>query len=345
MKNRLSKCLALMLTTAMVMSLTGCGGSSDTNNNVEDTAVSETSMDLEDITLVLDWTPNTNHTGIYVAKELGYYDELGLDVSIVQPPEDGAAVLVAGNKAEFGIGVQDSLAEAFISENPLPITTVATIIQHNTSGILSAKGNGIDTPKGMEGKTYATWDIPVEQAMIRTIVAEDGGDYDKIEMIPSMVTDVITALQTNIDAVWVYYAWDGIATEVNGFETDYLDFGKLVPELDYYTPTIIASNKYLEENPEQAKDFLSATAKGYEYAIENPQEAGEILLKNAPELDEEIVIASQYYLADKYKAEVEQWGYIDIERWDGFYNWLADNDLVSAEVTSGVGFTNEYLPE
>lgn len=342
----MKKILSTLFCASLLFSLSACSEqTSQETANGTTTANPDTApqVTVEDLTLVLDWTPNTNHTGFYVAQELGYYQEEGLNVSIVQPPEDGAALLVASNKAEFGIGMQDSLAEAFISHSPLPITTVATLIQHNTSGILSLQGNGMDRASGMAGKTYATWDIPVEQAMIDAIVTADGGDFDQINMVPSTVTDVLTALQTNIDAVWVYYAWDGIAAQVHGLATDYLDFGSLMPELDFYTPTIIASNAYLQENPEEAKAFLRATAQGYEYAIENPQEAADILLKHAPELDADLVSASQVYLADQYKAEVDQWGYIDQDRWDGFYFWLEEENLVDGTVESGLGFTNEYL--
>lgn len=346
----MKKILTTLLSASLLLSLSACSAeepTSNTNNSntTPGTTESTETTNLEELTLVLDWTPNTNHTGFYVAQELGYYEDEGLSLSIVQPPEDGAALLVATGSAQFGVAMQDSMAEAFISDTPLPVTTIATLIQHNTSGLLSLSETGINSPKDLEGKAYATWDIPVEQAMIRAIVAEDGGDFDQIDLIPSTVTDVLTALQTNIDTVWVYYAWDGIAAQVKGLDTNYLDFGQLMPELDFYTPTIIASDSFLAEDPDSAKAFLRATAQGYEYAIENPAEAAEILLSAAPELDEDIVHASQAYLADQYKAEVAQWGYIDQDRWDGFYFWLAEEDLVEGEVTPGLGFTNEYLPD
>lgn len=330
----MKKILALILVASLNLTLFACSK----NEEIQ----SETSQ-LVDITVVLDWTPNTNHTGLYVANTLGFYEEEGLSVTIIQPPEDGASLLVASNKAQFGISMQDSLAPAIISENPLPITTIATIIQHNTSGLLSLKDNGIDTPKDLENKTYATWDLPVEQAMIRDIMQKDGGDFSLLKMVPSTVTDVISALKTNIDAVWVYYAWDGIATEVANIETDYLDFGAILPEFDFYTPVIIASNEFLSTNAEQTRAFLRATARGYEYAIENPSESAEILLSQVAELDAEIVYASQEYLADKYKAEVSKWGYIDTQRWDSFYFWLEENGLTDTKVTSNMGFTNEFL--
>lgn len=295
--------------------------------------------------MVLDWTPNTNHTGFYVAKEKGYFEEEGLDVEIIQPPEDGAVALVANGKAEFGVDFQDYIAPAFARDNPLPVTAVATLIQHNTSGIISLKGDGIDTPKGMEGKTYATWDLPVEKQIIKTVVESDGGDYDSIEMVPSTVTDVVAALNTDIDAIWVFYAWDGIATEVKGIDTDYFAFKDIEPVLDYYSPILIGNDEYLENNVEQVKKFLDAVAKGYEYSIDNPEEAAAILLEANPELDEELVIESQKWLVDEYKAEEARWGYIDPERWNGFFNWLFENDLIEKEIPEGFGFTNDYLSE
>ena len=148
------------------------------------------------ITFVLDWTPNTNHTGLYVAQELGYFDEAGIEVEIQQPPEDGADVLVASGKAQFGVSFQDSMAPALIGEDALPITAVASIIQHNTSGIISRKGEGMDTPKGMEGHSYATWNGAIELATLEQVIKADGGDFSKVELIPSTVTDEVSALKS-----------------------------------------------------------------------------------------------------------------------------------------------------
>lgn len=331
--------IVLLFILSLAIIITACSGGS------EEVGEENGETENEKITLVLDWTPNTNHTGFYVADEKGYFEEEGIDIEIIQPPEDGAAALVASGKAQFGIDFQDYIAPAFVIENPLPITTVAALIQHNTSGIISLKGSGIDSPKGMENKVYATWNLPVEKAIIKTVVEADGGDYDSIEMVPSTVTDVITALNTDIDAIWVYYAWDGIATEVKGIETDYFAFKDIDPVLDYYSPILIGNDEYLKNNEEKVKGFLRAIAKGYEYSIENPEDAASILLEDNPELDEELVIESQKWLADEYKAEESRWGYIDPERWDGFFNWLFENDLIEREIPEGFGFTNEYLPE
>lgn len=322
-----------------VLALTACVGKE--NNQ----GTSGTSDNKEKVRIVLDWTPNTNHTGLYVAQAKGYFDAAGFDVEIMQPPEGSTTSLIGAGGAEFGISFQDTLAPAFASDNPMPVTAVATIIQHNTSGIVSLKDTGIDSPSKLAGHSYATWDSPIELAIIKKIVEDDGGNFDDIELIPNTVTDVVTALQTDIESVWIYYAWDGIATQVAGLDTNFLNFADYGKELDYYNPVIIANNDYLNNNPEQAKKVLNAIKQGYEFAIENPDEAAGILLEAVPELDEKLIKASQNWLAGQYKAEVAQWGYIDPARWDAFYAWLFENSLIEKEITAGTGFSNEFLSE
>lgn len=320
----------------MALSLAACGSGETSQGENE----------KEKITFVLDWTPNTNHTGLYVAQEKGYFEDEGLEVEIVQPPEDGADALVASGKAQFGISFQDTMAPGVVGEDALPTTAVAAVVQHNTSGIISRKGEGMDTPKGLEGKKYATWDAPIEKAMMENVVEADGGDFSKVEMIPSTVTDEVSALESkSVDAIWIFYAWAGVATEVAGLETDYFAFKDINPAFDYYTPVIIGNNEFLEKEPETAKKFLSAVKKGYEDAIEDPDGAAEILCEAAPELDQELVKASQEYLKDQYIADADRWGYIDPDRWNLFYNWLNENGLTENEIPENTGFSNEYLPE
>lgn len=349
----MKKIMSFMLISALAFSmLVGCGAKEDAGKtttgteNTESLQASEEEKELEKITFVLDWTPNTNHTGLYAAQKLGYFEEAGLEVEIVQPPEDGAVVLVASGKAQFGVSFQDSLAPALIEGDAIPVTAVASVIQHNTSGIISRAGEGMDRPKGMAGHSYATWNGAIELATIEKVVEADGGDYSKVELIPSTVTDEVSALKTNsVDSIWIFYAWAGVKTELEGLETDYFAFADIDPVFDYYTPVIISGNRFLEENPETAKAFLSALSKGYEFAIENPEEAAEILCDAAPELDKELVVASQKYLADQYRADAPYWGFIDADRWNNFYKWVNDNKLVEGNVMLNSGFTNEYLPQ
>ena len=326
----MKKLFALILALTLLLSLTACGGKPE-----------------EPITLVLDWTPNTNHTGIYVALEKGWFAEAGLNVEVVQPPEGGSDLLVAAGKAQFAVTAQDSIAPALTGEDALPLTAVAAILQHNTSGIVSRAGEGMDTPRGLEGHKYATWDSPVEKATIRQVMAADGGDFDKVELIPSTVTDEVSALQSgSVDAIWIFYGWAGIACEVAGLPIDYFDFADFDPVLDFYTPIIVSNNDWLKENPETAAAFLAALSRGYTYAAENPKEAADILMEAAPELksNAELVYRSQEYLAGEYIADARRWGEIDPDRWGGYFTWLNDNGLVETPLDPAGGFTNEYLP-
>ena len=163
-------------------------------------------------------------------------------------------------------------------------------------------------------------------------------------MIPSTVTDEVSALKSkSVDAIWIFYGWAGVAAQVNGLETDYFEFADIDPVFDFYTPVIIGNSSWMAENPDTTKAFLGAVKKGYEFAIDNPEEAADILLEAAPELDKELVYASQEYLKDEYKAEVEQWGYIDPARWNAFYNWVNENGLSEVEIPENTGFNNSYL--
>ena len=331
----MKKFIAILLALTMIFALAACGKSAET-------------AETETITVVLDWTPNTNHTGIFVAQAKGYFEEAGLKVEVVQPPEDGAVTLVASGKAQFGVSFQDSLAPAFAGDEPIPVTAVAAVIQHNTSGIVSRAGEGMDRPKGLEGKKYATWDLDVEKATIRDVMTADGGDFELVELIPSTVTDEVSALKSkSVDAIWIFYGWAGVACEVEGLDIDYFDFADIDPVFDYYTPVIIGGNAWMEENPETAKAFLSALSKGYTYAVENPKEAADILMEAAPELkaNTELVYASQEYLAKEYIADAARWGEFDGERWAAFFNWLNENNLMEEKIDPDFGFTNSYLPQ
>lgn len=331
---KLIKFGAFALSLSLV--LAGCTPKEETPSNDEDTKANKK------VTVVLDWTPNTNHTGMYVALENGYYNEAGLDVEIIQPPEGGALQLVAADKAQFGISFQEEIAIAISASEPLPIKAVAGIIQHNESGIISSKDKNILTPKDMEGKTYASWDSPFEVAVLENVLANDGGDFAKVNSVPNTVTDVVTALSTDIDAVWVYYSWDGIATQLAGMETNYIDFKEIEPVLDFYTPVIATSDQLIQQDPEMVQAFVDATKKGYEFAISDPEKAAEILVKHAPEINMELAKASQIYLADKYQADAESWGVFNEDRWNAFYGWMEENGIVQRSIL-GEGFTNEFI--
>lgn len=337
----MKKFMAVMLSACMAFSLCACGNTATERNS--DATAEKSTKNSKKITMVLDWTPNTNHTGIYVAQEKGYFKEAGLDVSVIQPPDNGATDLVASGGAEFGIDFQDTLAAAFSSDSPLPVTAVAAILQHNTSGLISLKKKGIDSPGKLEGHSYATRDSPIEQAVLKNVVEKDGGDFSRVKLISTYVEDIVAALHADIESVWIYYGWDGVKCDMEGLSTNFLPFADMNPTFDYYSPVIIGNNDYMKKNPDTTKAFLSAVKKGYEYAAGNPSDAADILLKAVPELDEKLVQKSQEYLSKQYIADAAQWGEIDANRWNGFYQWLNENKLVDNALDENAGFTMDYL--
>lgn len=330
----MKKIISVLLVVCFIFLFTACDGTKEDS--------------LTEITVCLDWTPNTNHTGFFVADKLGYYEEAGLKVSIVQPPEDGAELMTASGQAQFGISFQDSLAAIYASDEPMGITAVSAVVQHNTSGVISRKGEGAHTPKGLEGKRYSTWNGPIELAIMKNVMENDGGDFEKLSLIPNVVTNEAEALRNkDTDAIWIFYAWAGVACEVAGLDFDYFDFIDIDPVFDYYTPVIIANNKYLQENPDEAKAFLQATKKGYEYAVENPEKAAGILIKadSTGSLigSEELVTESQKWISQQYIADGTQWGVFDSDRWNNFYKWLWDEGLLEKEIPENTGFTNDFI--
>lgn len=329
MKRKISILLAILLIAA----LSGCGTQPDQPEEVS----------LDQITVSLDWTPNTNHTGLYVAKDKGFYEATGLEVDIIQPSGGTAEQLVASNQAQFGVSYQESVTLGRLEG--IPIVSIATVIQHNTSGFASIKDKNIVTPKDFEGKKYGGWGSPIEKATLKALMEKYDGDVEQVEILTSGAADFFAASEKDIDFAWIFEGWTGIEANLKGIELNYIDLGKENEALDYYTPVLITNEMNISDNPELVQKFMEATVQGYEYAIQNPEEAAEILLNNAPELDEALVKESQAFLSDKYQAEAEQWGVQKEEVWQRYTDWLFDNDLIAEKIDVKKAFTNDFLPE
>jgi ABC-type nitrate/sulfonate/bicarbonate transport system substrate-binding protein len=292
------------------------------------------------LSVTLDWTPNTNHTGLYVAQELGYFAEEGLVVDIQQPGQGITDQIVATGKSEFGVSYQENVIRA--RSEGIPLQSIAAVIQHNTSGFASLKEAGINSPKDFEGKRYGSWDSPSELAILTNVVEGVGGDISKVDVI-SGVYDFFSTIGKDADVEWIYYGWDGVLAEHRGIELNYLPLKDLNPVFDYYTPVIISSEDYLRDNPETTAKFLAAVKRGYEFCIKEPAKASEILLKHVPELNTDQVRLSMNYLADQYQADAKYWGYQSSDVWFGFAKWMSDEKLISKSINVDKAFTNKYL--
>lgn len=322
---------------ALVATLTVFAGCS--KNNVSDSG----NEDLQKVTLILDWTPNTNHTGFYVAKEKGYYKELGLDVEIIQPSEGSSLQLLAAGKGDFAVSYQEDLTYARTSDSPLPVMAIGTIIQHNTSGFASPKEKGIETVKDFEGKVYGGWGSPSEQAILKAVMEKNGADFSKLTTVDVGTEDFFIATKNNLDFEWTFEAWTNIEAKLRGFDINYIPVRDLDPALDYYTPIIATTEDTVNNKKDLAKKFMEATTKGYEYTIENPEESAKILVSKVPEISEELAVESQIYLKDKYKEDTEVFGEMKESVWDNYTKFLYDNKLINVEMKSSEAYTNEFL--
>ncbi|GAF09841.1 hydroxymethylpyrimidine ABC transporter [Paenibacillus pini JCM 16418] len=173
----------LLMSCLLVVAVAGCAGSrnnpsTEGSNKPADTTTGTEPKKLKDIKVVLDWTPNTNHTGLYVAKNQGYYEEEGLNVEIVQPGSGGADTMVAAGKVPFGISYQENVTQARTQD--VPLVSIAAIIQHNTSGFAAPVDRKIKSPKDFEGKTYGGWGSPVEEAVMGSIMQKESADVKKV---------------------------------------------------------------------------------------------------------------------------------------------------------------------
>lgn len=325
----------MIIVSSLLLLTTACSNSND--------SASSKKKGLKHVTVVLDWTPNTNHTGLYVAKEKGYFKDEGLDVDIIQPGEAGADQLVAAGKAQFGISAQESITEARIQG--VPIVSIAAIIQHNTSGFASPKEKNITSPKDFENKTYGGWGAPVEKAVLDSLMKKEHADVEKTKIINMGETDFFTAVKRDIDFAWIYYGWTGVEAELRGEKINMVYLTDYSNKLDYYTPVLTTNEKMIEKDPETIKHFLAAASKGYTYAIDHPDDAADLLIKAVPDLDPKLVKASQKWLSPKYQDDAARWGEQKQEIWENYASWMYDNHLLDKKLDSKKAFTNQFLPK
>lgn len=299
--------------------------------------------ELKKVTVILDYVPNTNHTGLYVALDKGYYEAEGLEVEIIEPTDGATATLVAQGKGTFGVSYQEDVTIALTSRDPLPVKAIATLVQHNTSGFVSLADSGIESPADFEGRTYAGWGGPGESAVLEACMTQAGTDFSKLNMVISDGSG-FEALGKSCDLMWFFEGWDCIMADINGYELNYMECRELDERLDYYTPILIAGDKVLEEDPEMVSAFLRATGKGYQDAIADPDAAAEILYTHVSEYDLEMLKLSQEYLAGKYMEDTENWGEMKDEVWDNYSAFLVEYGVIEEAIPAADCYTNEFLP-
>lgn len=302
----------------------------------------DTEKELKKIKVTLDWMPNTNHTGLYVAQAQGFYKNAGLEVEIIQPGNGGAEQMVASGEVPFGISYQETVTMSRLQH--VPIVSIAAVIQHNTSGYAAPKDRGFQTPKDFEGKTYSGYGSATEEALLGSVMQSVDADVNEVKMISVGSGDFFTSTKKDIDFALIYYAWTGIQAELLNEPLDVFYLKDYSEALDFYTPVLITNEDLIDKDPELVRAFMKATSEGYQFAIENSEKAADDLLNAVPDLDRDLVVASQQWLATRYQDDAPRWGEQKLSVWENYANWMFENKLLDDKLDAPKAFTNDFLP-
>lgn len=323
--------MKIILAGCLVFIIAGCSNQTESEDA------------LKEVTMILDYVPNTNHTGLYVAKEKGYFKDEGLKVNIIEPGSDQtSATLVAVGKGEFGVSYQEDVTYALTSEEPLPIKAIATVIQHNTSGFVTAKSKNITSPAQFNNKTFSVWPSPSADAVMKAVMSAAGADYSTLTTVNDE-DGGFESLENKVDIKWFFQGWDCIKAKMADFDLNYISLSEFDQRLDYYTPVIIANNDIIENDPETTQKFMNAVKKGYEYAIENPDESAEILHKYAPDYELDFLKESQKFLSEQYSKDSDTWGLMKDSVWDNYTEFMIENKLIDKSISAKQQYTNQFI--
>lgn len=304
-----------------------------------------------DVRLALDWVPNTNHTGVYVALAEGWYQEAGVDLEVLPYGNVTPNVLLTSGRADVGIsGNQGVLSAAATGE---PVVSIAAILSSNTAGLAVLEDSGIESPADLDGKLYAAFGGPTERPIIETVIQHAGGEGE-FESAVLGVSGFDALLSERADFIWIYEGWDGVRAQHEGIDLrlfNFVDYGID----DHYNPVFTATPEQVEARPEALSAFLEATRRGYEFAAERPDEAAEMLLEGAPDgsfSNPELVRDSQAYVSEVYRDGERPWGVQTEAKWRGFTEFLveagvftdADGEVVEHLEIDAL-YTNALLPQ
>ncbi|WP_225825682.1 ABC transporter substrate-binding protein [Streptomyces naphthomycinicus] len=308
---------------------------------------------LTTVTLALDWTPNTNHTGIYVAQRKGWFKDAGIDLRIVPYGSTAPETLVANHRADFGISYQEGVTTARAAGQD--ITSVYAVTQKtNVTIAVRAGRSDITSPKDLDGKTYAGFGAPYEKPLLRKVIRNAGGEGDFRQV--SLNTSAYAALYAGkADFAMPMPTWEGLEAKLGGKplkEFRLSDYG--FPAI--YSTLIASSDRFLHRRPAVAKKFLAAVDHGYRYAADHPEQAAGLLIdanrgvltNTALVRESERLLAKEYY-----RGAGGTIGTQSAARWKAFAGFeyraglLTDANgekLTKAPDTSSF-FTNAYLPD
>jgi ABC-type nitrate/sulfonate/bicarbonate transport system substrate-binding protein len=305
------------------------------------------------VRLALDWTPNTNHTGFYVADANGWYADAGVDLEVLPYGGTAPEAVVAAGQAECGISFQDSLT--FAAAAGAPIRSVMAILQHTAQDIAVLADSSIRRPRDLDGKVYAGFGYPNEVPTLQAVIRNDGGtgEFDTV----TLDTAAYEALYNKrADFVITFTAWEGVEASLRGIELRdfrFTDYG--FP--DFYQVVLACNTDWLAANPDAARAFVGATVRGFEVAASDPDGAAAILVEQNPgvfDANPELPLASQRFMADQglLVDAAGKVGTQTLAQWTGYSSFLyeqglltgADGKPLAAAPDYASLFTDEFLP-
>lgn len=291
---------------------------------------------MEKLKVVLDWFPNTNHTGFLLAQKRGWFAEAGLDVEIYGDVHG----TMETHGADFVCGPEIAFLECL--ERGIGLTGVAVMTQKCDSGIVSLKEAGITRPKELEGKRLTHWSPAWFHAAMRCVVEADGGDYDKINLVNLDVGDILATLGDVADATWVYENWENQVLLEAGKEINYFNLGDIDPIFDFCAPAMAATHEVLRDRPETVRTFLNILDRAYQEVAKNPDETVlEVRDMMPADATDSLLIRSQRHLAPILLDEQGHWGRISAKRWDCMADFLVQVGVISRRRENE--YTNEFF--
>ncbi|MEM7514129.1 MAG: ABC transporter substrate-binding protein, partial [Bacteroidota bacterium] len=285
--------------------------------------------------LALDWTPNINHIGFFVAQQKGFYHEAGVEVEIVDPSVDNYAVTPA-KKVEMGMADMalcptESIISYQTKKDPFPLIGIATIFQEDVSAIVVKGDAGISRPKELDGKSYASYKARYEDEIVKQMIKNDGGQGELMLAYPEKLGIWDTVMSGAFDATWIFVNWEGV--EAAGSDIPLAYFKMKDYQVPYsYSPLIAADERKLIEAEEDYKNFLSATKAGYLYAMAHPEEAASILRPLLPEKDQKIDHMKALEASAPAFGTEESWGKMETQVVGDFLQWIYVNKLESIKL-------------
>lgn len=291
---------------------------------------------MEHLKVILDWFPNTNHTGYLLAQKRGWFTEAGLEVEIVGEVHGEMEL----HGADFVCGPEIAMLEC--RERGIGLTAVAVMTQKCDSGIVSLKEAKITRPRELEGKRLTHWTPEWFHKSISRLVAMDGGDYSKIHLVNMDVGDIVATLGTVADATWVYENWENQVLFEAGKEINYFNLGDIDPIFNFCAPAMAAANSTLEEKPDAVRRFLQVLDRAYQEVATHPEETVMEVRDMMPQdASDALLIRSQNHLAPILLDENGHWGRIDALRWNRMADFLVDTGVISKRTERE--YTNEYF--